>query len=107
MTTALARLGIFPLEAVVKVDSTVCGIGEGLSAGVWTVAVYGSSNYTNVDSMEVWNSMSEGLKQEARQNSLRKLLGSGAHYVVECLADLPGVCNDINARLEKGEKPHN
>lgn len=33
------RLDVNPIEAVVKVDDTVDGIKEGLTAGCWTVGV--------------------------------------------------------------------
>ena len=33
------RLGVSPIQAVVKVDDTVDGVREGTSAGCWTVAV--------------------------------------------------------------------
>lgn len=33
------RLDVSPIEAVVKVDDTVDGIKEGLTAGCWTVGV--------------------------------------------------------------------
>lgn len=33
------RMDVNPIEAVVKVDDTVDGIKEGLSAGCWTIGV--------------------------------------------------------------------
>jgi len=33
------------------------------------------------------------------------LSDSGAHYVVDSVADLPPVIADINQRLSRGEKP--
>jgi phosphonoacetaldehyde hydrolase len=38
-------MGIYPINAVVKVDNTVPGILEGINAGCWTVGVYKWSNY--------------------------------------------------------------
>jgi hypothetical protein len=35
-----------------QVDDTVGGIGEGLNAGCWTVALYETSNYMQIDSLE-------------------------------------------------------
>ncbi len=40
-----------------------------------------------------------------RERAADKLYASGAHYVVDTLADLPEVIADINARLAKGERP--
>ena len=43
---------------------------------------------------------------QSRLNYSRDLLiKSGAHYVVDSIADLPEVCADINKRLAQGEKP--
>ena len=33
------------------------------------------------------------------------LIKSGAHYVIDSIAELPEVCADINKRLAQGEKP--
>lgn len=40
-----------------------------------------------------------------REHAASKLYAAGAHYVVDSLADLPGVIAEINARLAKGERP--
>jgi phosphonoacetaldehyde hydrolase len=39
MWYAMANLGVWPAETVVKVDDTAPGIGEGKAAGTWTVGV--------------------------------------------------------------------
>jgi phosphonoacetaldehyde hydrolase len=98
--------GVFPVHAVVKVDDTLGGIGEGLNAGCWTVAVSDFSNYTDIDSLEQWERMSPA-ERRARQDRARKILveQSGAHYVVDSITDLPAVCRHINERLAQGERP--
>jgi len=63
------------------------------------------SNYTNVDSLEHWEKMSASEKEKRIEQSRQKLNGSGAHYVIDSIVDLPNVVKDINARLSKGEKP--
>ena len=40
-----------------------------------------------------------------REHAAGKLYAAGAHYVVDTLADLPGVIADINRRLAQGERP--
>ena len=57
--------------------------------------------YTNVDSMEQREAMSEKEKQKA----MLTLLNSHAHYVIPYLKLLPDVCMNINQRLKDGEKP--
>ena len=50
-------------------DDTAGGVGEGLSAGCWSVGVAAYSNYTDVSSLEEWESMSEEEKEKRRQIS--------------------------------------
>lgn len=102
----LVNLGIYPIEACVKVDDTVSGVGEGLNAGCWSVGVANWSNYTDVDSLEQWDAMPEEERERRREGSRKKLYQSGAHYVIDELTDMPGVVEDINARLARGEMPY-
>ena len=43
--------------------------------------------------------------QQRKQIAEDKLKAAGAHYVIETLADLPGVIEHINQRLANQEKP--
>lgn len=101
----LVQLGTFPIQSVIKVDDTVGGVGEGRSAGCWSVAVRKYSNYTDIDTVEQWNSMTEDEKAERVQRSDDKLRTSGAHYIIDTINDLPLVIEDVNRRLEAGERP--
>jgi phosphonoacetaldehyde hydrolase len=97
------KLGILNADAVLKVDDTVGGIGEGLNGSTWTAALSHTSNYMTI------NRPDHGLSKEefeARgQRSREILLKSGAHYVVRDINHLPHVVQDINRRLANGEKP--
>lgn len=99
------RLGVYPVQAVVKVDDTVGGVEEGLNAGCWAVGVAAYSNYTDIDSMEQWEGMREDARKERIRRSREKLQASGAHYIVDSIAELPAVCEQINVRLAQGAKP--
>jgi len=101
----LVNLGVFPIQSVIKVDDTIGGVGEGLSAGCWSVGICGLSNYTDIDSIEEWDQLSDAEKTQRVDRSREILLTSGAHYVVDYITDLPDVVNDINNRLSNGEKP--
>lgn len=101
----LVNLGVYPIQSVLKVDDTIGGVGEGLSAGCWSVGICGLSNYTDIDSIEQWENMSQTEKNERVNISREKLLTSGAHYVVDSINELPDVVSDINTRLKNGEKP--
>ena len=101
----LDLLDVHPVQAVVKVDDTVSGIGEALGAGCWGVGVARYSNYMDVDSLEQEAKLSDADIQD-RLNKTRDILWkSGAHYVIDSIKDLPDVCADINQRLAKGESP--
>lgn len=101
----LVHLGVWPVQSVVKVDDTVSGVGEGLSAGCWSVGLSGLSNYTDVDSIQQWAEMSEKEKNERMKHSREILRTSGAHYVADSIRELPAICRDINERLAKGDSP--
>ena len=45
-------LDVNPIQAVIKVDDTVSGVGEALEAGCWGVGVARYSNYIGIDSLE-------------------------------------------------------
>eukprot|EP00494_Astrolonche_serrata_P024921 UN25181 len=101
----MVNLGVWPIDSVLKVDDTVSGVGEGLSAGCWTVGLAALSNYTNVDSNEEWDAMSQTEKNERIEASRNILFGCGAHYVADYITDLPAIVTDINKRLLAGERP--
>jgi phosphonoacetaldehyde hydrolase len=89
---------------VVKVDDTPPGIAEGLNAGAWAVGLAKTGNEVGL-SLEDSNAASpaelEALLSKARE-TLRR---AGAHTVVDSIADVPGVVEDINRRLARGDKP--
>jgi len=100
----MQQLRIYPPEAVVKVDDTKPGIEEGLNACVWTVGLSKTGNEVGLNEQEL-ASLPE---QEVRRKVARAeeaLLKTGAHYVVESIADVPEVVLQIEERLTRGEKP--
>jgi len=101
----LDLLDVSPIQSVVKVDDTTSGVGEALEAGCWGVGVARYSNYMDIETLE----QAERLPKEEIERRLNKtrdiLRKAGAHYVVDSLADLPEVIDDINERLARGEKP--
>jgi len=99
-----AELGVYPAYACVKVDDAEVGIEEGRGAGCWTVGVAASGNAVGL-------SLAEFEALEADDRRLRVAAASaalseaGAHYIVNTVADLPGVLDAIEARLSAGERP--
>ena len=101
----LDLLGIEPIQSVVKVDDTVSGVGEAVNAGCWGVGVSLYSNYMDIDSIEHGKSLSPEEINERNQKTKKMLEEAGAHYVIDSLADIEPVIEEINQRLAKGEKP--
>ena len=101
----LDLMDISPIQSVVKVDDTASGIGEALEAGCWGVGVTRYSNYMNVDTLEQGAALSEAEITCRMAHTADILRKTGAHYVIESIATLPDVIEDINRRLARGEKP--
>jgi phosphonoacetaldehyde hydrolase len=101
----LEKLGVFPIQSVVKVDDTVSGIEEGLNAGCWTVGLSRYSNYMNINSYAQESQLSQK-EIDYRNNKTKDILSmGGAHYVIDSIKELPDVCYDINSKLNYGIHP--
>jgi len=98
-------MDVHPVQAIVKVDDTTSGIGEALEAGCWGVGVSLYSNYMDISTLAEAKKMAKAEIQ--RRNNLTKeiLQKAGAHYVIDSIAELPKVIDDINQRLARGERP--
>lgn len=101
----LDLLDVSPIQAVVKVDDTVSGVGEGLEAGCWAVGIARYSNYMNIDSLEEESSLSEDEMQSRLAVTRDMLWRTGAHYVIDEPLELLDVVDDINQRIGRGERP--
>jgi phosphonoacetaldehyde hydrolase len=100
----MEKLSVFPPSAVVKVGDTVPDIGEGLAAGAWSVGVVRSSSEVGCTTEE-WNLLAP---QEQRQRSATcrsKLLSAGAHAVIDTLAELPTLLDELQSRMARGQQP--
>lgn len=97
-------LGIDDVAACVKVDDTWPGILEGRSAGMWTVALTCSGNALGL-TYDQYKSLSLEVLAEERARIVKMFEGSRPHYLIDTIADLPAVIEDINKRLERGEMP--
>lgn len=104
MYRCFADLGVWPPSTVVKVDDTGVGIEEGLNAGTWTVGLSVSGNAVGL-SLAEWTALGAAQQAQLRSAATDKLQASGAHYVIDSVADLLPVLSDIEARLRKGELP--
>ena len=101
----LDLMDVHPIQSVVKVDDTTSGIGEALEGGCWGVGVARYSNYMNINSLEEADSLDPEEIQSRLEKTRDILTDAGAHYVIDSLADIEPVIEDVNARLARGEKP--
>ncbi|MEW9905429.1 phosphonoacetaldehyde hydrolase [Pseudomonas putida] len=97
-------LGIDDVAACVKVDDTWPGILEGRRAGMWTVALTCSGNALGL-SYQAYKSLAADKLAEERARIVKMFEPSRPHYLIDTIADLPGVIDDINQRLARGETP--
>ena len=98
------NLGIYPMQAIVKIGDTISDIEEGINAGMWSVGVVKSSNEMGLTQKEMENIDKADLDKRIIQVR-NTFLNAGADFVVDSLADLGGLIDRINAELAKGEKP--
>jgi len=101
----LDMLNITPIQSVVKVDDTASGVGEAVNAGCWGIGVTRYSNYMNVDTPEDGKKLSEDEIKKRVAKTKDILEKAGAHYILESIADIEPVIEDINKRLARGERP--
>lgn len=101
----LDLLGIDTIQSVVKVDDTASGVGEAINAGCWGVGVVRYSNYMNINTLEEADQLSDAEIARRMEYTRDILLKTGAHYVIDSLADIEPVIADINARMARGERP--
>ncbi len=101
---AMEALRVFPPATVVKVGDTVADVDEGRNAGTWTVAVAATGNEVGLSAEEMRH-----LSTKRRRNLIEaarlKLSAASPDFVVESIAQVPGVLTDIEHRLERGEQP--
>jgi phosphonoacetaldehyde hydrolase len=102
MCYAMARLGVWPAVTVVKVDDTAPGIGEGRSAGTWTVSIALTGNAVGLSAGELATLTPTELTN-LREQAAREL--GDADMVIDGISDLPRAIAEIDTRLTAGERP--
>ncbi len=98
------QLGVYPMEALVKVGDTLPDIEEGLNAGMWSVGLSLTGNLLGLREEQV-NALTPEQRQAARDKIEPMLYQAGAHFVIDGIWDLPTVLDDIERRLRQGERP--
>lgn len=104
MWYAMAKLGVWPAAAVVKVDDTAPGIGEGIAAGTWTVGVALTGNEVGLSAQEL-AALPEAERAAHRARATRVLKDAGADLVIDSIAQLPAAVVAIETKLAAGGTP--
>jgi len=97
-------LQTYPVEAFVKIGDTLPDIEEGLNAGMWTIGLAKTGNELGMTEEQVAAADREVL-QARLARAYQRMSQSGAHYVVDGIADVMPAMDDINRRLALGERP--
>ncbi|MCG8619196.1 MAG: phosphonoacetaldehyde hydrolase [Desulfobacterales bacterium] len=98
------ELGVYPMEAMVKIGDTIADIEEGLNAGMWTVGIVKTGNEMGLSREEL--EALDPAEVERRTRAIRfRFEQAGAHYILDRTADVVPVIEEINSRLAAGEQP--
>ena len=95
---------VWPAWSAIKVDDTEVGIAEGLNAGAWAVGISVSGNAFGLTREET-AALAPHDFERRRAAAVKRLEDAGAHYVIDSVANLMPVAREIEARLERGERP--
>lgn len=98
------KLGIYPMEAIVKIGDTLPDIEEGLNAGMWTIGLAKTGNEIGLNESEI-KALSKTELKVALDRAYQRMDETGAHYVVDSIADVTPILEDIDKRLVCGECP--
>jgi len=97
-------LGIYPMQAFLKIGDTVSDIEEGVNAGMWSVGVIMSSNEMGLTLENIRNM--EPVELASRKNQVRNtFLNAGADFAIDSLDEIEELIDKINIELNCGERP--
>jgi phosphonoacetaldehyde hydrolase len=101
---ALIALDAWPARLCVKVDDAEVGIEEGRAAGCWTIGVAASGNGVGL-SLAEFQALTEDDRRARIEAAGESLAASGAHFLVDTVADLRPALAEIEQRIANGETP--
>ncbi len=100
----LERLSVWPPAAAAAVGDTIPDVAAGRNAGCWSVGVAATGNLVGWSEEEAFRLPPTG-RRAAIGEARRVLRASGAHFVIDCIAELDRLCVRITRRLAAGGKP--
>lgn len=101
---ALVEMDAWPARACVKVDDATVGIEEGRLAGCWTIGLAASGNGVGL-SLADYRALAEPDRRARVAAAAEQLRAAGADYVIDTVADIRPVLDEIAARIAAGEAP--
>lgn len=102
---AAQKLDVYPMSSFVKVGDTPADVAEAHNAGMWAVSITRTGNEVGLSKEELAALSPE--KQNERVAAARaRLAACGPHYIIEGVADLLPVIDDVTARIARGERPY-
>lgn len=104
MFKIMQTLDVYPPAAVIKIGDTLPDIGEGLNAGVWTVGVTRTGSDLGLTEAET-NALPADELRHRTDVIGRRLLDAGAHFVLDSATQLVELLPEIEARIDRGERP--
>jgi phosphonoacetaldehyde hydrolase len=91
------RLNVHPMWELVKIGDTVADMEEGRNAGMWTIGLSRQGNEVGL-SMEEERALPPAELATRVAAAAEKLKRSGAHFVVESIAECPAVIDRLSGR---------
>lgn len=98
---AAEALGVIDFRRIVAVDDTPVGIEAARNGGMWAVAVSRTGNALGLSEREV-AALEEGELARRLESIGEDFRRVGAHFVIESVADLPAVLDEIESRSKEG-----
>jgi phosphonoacetaldehyde hydrolase len=99
MYACAIRLQTYPMASIAKIGDTPADVHEGLNAGAWSIGVARTGNMIGL-SHDDFYSLPEPERESRLVNARADLQASGAHYVIDSLAEVGPILDDIDARLK-------
>jgi phosphonoacetaldehyde hydrolase len=96
--------GIEDVQSMIKVDDTLPGIEEGKNFGCWTVGVALSGNALGYSENE-FKSFPLAEQNQLANKARQEMASMKPDFVIDSVAELMPIIEEINSRIQRGEQP--
>lgn len=97
-------MGVRDVRSCVVVDDSPGGLVAARAAGMWAIGVAISGNEVGL-SLEQWQALNEDAQRVLRDSASAVLAGAGAHCVIDSVAQLIPVIDQIERNMVAGARP--